>query len=213
MEVTGNTIAVLAYIPIYTAAHALPHASLVVTGIGALLGGLVVTGMALRYGRAPFSYPLRFLADRLALFVPVADAVRRTEETVAEFLQRHATVFFAGILISLLLEAAAMLEFKFLLAAFGLPSDLPTVVLVLLGSGLARAVPSPGGLGALEATQVAMLGWSSGRADVGFVVGVVLRLDDVIWTLAGLAAFSLSGIPAEVRCGRNEGDDPLTEGT
>ena len=122
------------------------------------------------------------------------DGLRKIEDHLVRFFREHPRAFLLGVLGSLPIEAVTLLQYHALLAAFGVALDLPDAVLVLLGSGVARAVPAPAALGALEATQVALVGAASGRPELGFVVGVILRLHETLLLALGLVALSYQGV-------------------
>ena len=87
-----------------------------------------------------------------------------------------------------------IVEYHFLMKAFGLDLALPTLLLVLLGSGIARGTPMPAGIGAMEVGQVTLLALATGKPSTGFVVGIVLRLHETLLMAAGLIVLSLRGI-------------------
>lgn len=196
LEVTGNTLAVLAYLSIYSAGHALPHVEVIGVVFSLLLVTLMVTGILLRRGGRPFSFPLRHLTVLVPRLQRLADIVSRTEDSLTRIFRETPRAFVAGLLITIAIEVVVLAEYHFLFAAFDLPADVATVAMVLLGGGLARAIPTPAGLGALEASGVAMVGLVSGRPDLGFIVGLALRLDDLLWMSIGLVTLAVIGVPA-----------------
>ena len=107
--------------------------------------------------------------------------------------QDRPAIFVQGVVGSLAIEALIICEYHFLMEAFGLQLHLPTLLMTLVASGLSRVVPTPAGLGALEAGQVTVLGAATGHPDLGFVVGFVLRLHETLWTGVGLIGLSLCG--------------------
>jgi len=58
---------------------------------------------------------------------------------------------------------------------------------------LSRVVPMPAGLGALEAGQVTAFAAATGQPALGFVVALVVRLHETLWTGVGLMALTLQG--------------------
>ena len=122
------------------------------------------------------------------------DGVRRVEDHLIDFFREHPRTLLIGVLASLLIEGGCILQYHVLLGAFGIALDLPTLLMVLFGSGVARAVPAPAGLGVLEATQVAVVGATAGRPDIGFIVGVILRLHETLLPAIGLLVLSYHGM-------------------
>ena len=122
------------------------------------------------------------------------EALRRTEDQLIGFFRDHPLRFVLGLLGSLLIELAILGEYHFLLKAFGIVLELPTLLMVVVASGLTRVVPTPGSVGALEAGEVTVLGLASGRPEIGFVVGMVLRLHETLWTLVGVVLLLTQGM-------------------
>lgn len=109
------------------------------------------------------------------------------------FFREHRGVFIRGLIGSLVIEGLIIGEYHFLLSTFGVVVTLPTLLMTLLASGLSRVVPTPAGLGALEAGQVTAYAVAAGQPAMGFVVALVLRLHETLWTSVGLMALALQG--------------------
>lgn len=189
IELIANMVCAIAYVATFAWVHAAapshaPALTLVLT-MSVLLVLLVIPLRMLQHGRRLFA-PLYGLAARRR---PTwAAALRRTEEDLITFFRVHPRTFAWGLLGSLAIEALMLGEFYCLLAAFGITLDLPTLLVASVAGGVAHAVPTPGGLGAVEASQVSVLAMATGRPDVGFVVGMVLRLHESVWVAIGLVA-------------------------
>lgn len=199
LEALGNLACVLVYGAVFAQAHSarlqgsgawpvLVTAALFLAGIAALLAGA-------RRGFRPLGFlygpRARRRFPRLARW---ADAFEKTEGHLLRFFQDHPRTFAQGLLASLGIEALVVAEFYMLFSAFDIHLELPTMLMTLVTSGLVRAVPTPGGIGALEAGQVALLQMSSGQAPLGFVVGMVMRLHEVLMITAGFLALALHGL-------------------
>lgn len=199
LEMTGNMLAVLAYVTVLaTTRGAAPagRAPAVLAGVMVLLLiGLTAMLFRLRRGARPLA-PLygaraRAVAPRLGRLM---DGLRKTEEHLARFFREHPGVLLIGVLSSLLIEGLTVVQYHALLGAFGVELGLPTLLLVLLGSGVARVAPAPAGIGALEAAQVAVLGAAAGRPDLGFVVGMIVRMHETLLLGVGLLVLSYRGM-------------------
>lgn len=199
MEVIGNILAAFVYLSIFIATRRTAQAG----QTPALLGGAMLLSLIgigallfrLRRGARPLA-PLygaraRAVAPRLRTWM---DGVRQVEDHLIEFMRAHRRAFILGVLASLAIEALCIAQYHALLTAFGVGLDLPALLLVLLGSGAARAVPAPAGLGVLEAAQVAAVAAAAGRPDVGFVVGVIVRLHETLLLAVGLLVLSYQGL-------------------
>jgi uncharacterized membrane protein YbhN (UPF0104 family) len=199
LELIGNTVAVIAYIAIFAlwrgggelARHPVP----IVLGMLALLGALLSPVLCVRLGY-PALAPLHLgRLRRVARLRPWLERLERLEAHLEHVFARRPRVFLVGVLASLATEIVIVAQYHALLAAFGIGLDLPTLLLVVLGGGLARAIPTPGGLGGLEATQTLLVGTASGRPDLGFVVGLLVRLHETLLLGLGLAALVWLGVP------------------
>jgi len=158
------------------------------------LMGLLAVLFGMRAGRHPLAR-LYALVERLWPGVSRwADGLRRFEEHVARFCREHPRDFAGGLAMSLLIEAVTVAQYAALFAAFAITLDVATLLLVLLGTGAARAAPTPAGLGALEATQVALVGTAAGQPELGFVVAMLVRLHETVLLGVGLAVLSAAGL-------------------
>ena len=199
LEVIGNMLAVVAYAAIFCSVRGASSSGRAPLALAAamvlLLAAMAVLVVRLRRRGRPFAWlygaRARRLAPRLAVWM---DGLRRVEEHLADFFHQHPRAFVLGVLASLLIEALTIVQYHALLSAFGLALDLPTLVLVLLAGGAAHVVPAPAALGTLEAAQVAAVAAAAGRPDLGFAVGVVVRLHETLLLGLGLAVLSYEGI-------------------
>ncbi len=200
MELAGNMLCVVAYVAVFSLAHTfgtVGRAPVMLAGaMLALLLMLAVAVEMLRRGRRPVS-PLcgAALQARFPRLRAGVAALRETEADLIRFFRDHPMTFIWGLLGSLLVEGLLIGEFYCLLTGFGTTLDLPTLLMAIMATGLARVVPIPAGLGVLEASEVSLLAFASGRPEVGFLIGLVIRLHETLWTAAGFAVLSAQGVP------------------
>lgn len=197
MEWIGNTFCALGCVTVFAmsrASAATMGTTWLIWGMTAALATLIAPLTMLRLGWRPFR-PLHLLRPRLSS--PRLRGWLRllydTETELIEVFRNHPAVFTLGTAGSLLIEIAILAEYQLLLSSFDLHLGWPTLMMVVVTGGLARAVPIPGGVGALEASQVGLLAMASGDAALGFVVGIVVRLHEVLWTLVGFGALARRG--------------------
>lgn len=195
VETIGNVVCALVYVTVFsvsrTAAAEGGGLSLLAGALALALAALAVPLWMLRRGLRPL-WPLYVLARGSRS--PWLAAARRTEDHLTRLLRRRPVVILWGVLLSLAIEAVVVAQYHVLLAAFGIRTDLPTLFLVLLGTGMARAIPTPASLGALEGGQVAVFTLAEGAPAVGFVAGLVIRLHETLLLVAGLVALSAHGV-------------------
>jgi uncharacterized membrane protein YbhN (UPF0104 family) len=122
------------------------------------------------------------------------DAIERGERHVAELLRDRPSTFALGLVVSLATEAIVIAEYHMLLQSFDISLSLPILLMSLVTIGMTRAVPTPGAVGALEVAQVTLFRLATGQGAVGFVVGIVFRLHETLWTAAGLAVLLFEGV-------------------
>jgi len=198
-EVIGNILCVLAYVATFVFLRRMDVVRetplVLVAALLLVLAALALLLLMLSRGKRPFAFlygqRARRALPRLSRWM---DGLERSEDRLGDLLRLYPRIVPVGIFASLAIEALIIVEYNFLLKAFGLDLDLSTLLLVLLGSGAARAAPTPAGLGALEAGQVTLLTLASGEPSTGFVVGMVLRLHETLAIAAGLLALSFRGV-------------------
>lgn len=194
IELISNMLCGAVYVTVFSLARAAGAGGaehVLVATMGALLVSVVVPLVLMRRGIRPLAPLYRLpMGARVGRWM---SAVQRTEAHVMRLFQDRPAIFVQGVVGSLAIEALIICEYHFLMEAFGLQLHLPTLLMTLVASGLSRVVPTPAGLGALEAGQVTVLGAATGHPDLGFVVGFVLRLHETLWTGVGLIGLSLCG--------------------
>jgi uncharacterized protein (TIRG00374 family) len=199
LEVIGNMLAVIAYVAVFCSVRGAGSAGRAPLLLAAMMALLLVATATLvvrwRRGRQPLAWLYGARARRLVpRFEAWMDGLRRVEKDVGHFFTHHPRAFAFGVLGSLIIEAITILQYHALMSAFGIQLDLPTLLLVLLAGGAAHAVPVPAALGTLEVAQVAVVGAAAGRPDLGFAVGVIVRLHETLLLGLGLGVLSYEGV-------------------
>ena len=197
LELMGNIVCAVTYVSVFASTQVLGASRggpLTLVGVLVLLlASLAIPLTMLWTGRRPFA-PLYARAIGSPRLRPLAVALRDTEEHLLVFFRDHAQTFMSGLLLALGIEGLVILQYQVLLSSFGIELDLPTLLLALVASGLSRAVPTPAGLGALEASQVTVLAMASGQAAEGFVVGILMRFHETLWMAVGLLVCLARGV-------------------
>lgn len=155
-------------------------------GLGALWMLMPLAYLAaLWQGKAPVAGLLRTLARW-----PQTDGFRQAalegEETAGRLFRQAPLRVALAMLVSAASWGLMVVEYWWALRVLG--GDLPLVetVLALTAGRLAFLLPAPGGLGALEASQVLALTALGGSAALGLSVSLLIRARDVLLGGAGL---------------------------
>ena len=199
VEVTANLVCALIYVGVFATVSTLEAApgarTLLLLMTGALLTVASVLFLSARRGFRPL-WPLYATAvrRRLPRLERWLGALQEAEGHLIAFLRDHPRAFVHCFLVSLAVEALVIVEYHTLLAAFGIFLPLPMLLMSLVMTGLVRAIPTPAALGALEGGQVTLLELARDQAAVGFVVGIVLRLHETLWTAVGFAVLAAEGV-------------------
>lgn len=166
----------------------------VVLAASAVLAGIWLTIRRLHGGRGVVTaMARRTRLDRWGVvgrrMVVLGEAEERAQRLVAQP-PLMATAFALGLLINM----GVLLEYKLLLAAFGLPSHLVAVIAAIFATGAAHSMPVPAGVGVLEGGQIAIFAALGYPAEVGLAVALAVRLRELLWLVPGLVYLVGRGI-------------------
>lgn len=131
-------------------------------------------------------------ARRSGAWTRLLQWTRSTEDVIVEFCREQPAGLAAAMGISLVSWGTVVFEYGLLLAFLGIQLDPIELIGVITAGRVALLVPVPGGLGALEASQVlalTALGYS--RAE-GLGLGLLIRARDLVFAFAGLALGAIS---------------------
>jgi hypothetical protein len=96
-------------------------------------------------------------------------------------------LFLEGLACSALVWSALFFEFWLALDFLGLRVDFSQLVLVVTAGRLALLAPTPGALGALEASQMMAIGALGFDPAIGLSLGLYIRARDILFSIFGLA--------------------------
>lgn len=199
LEMTSNLIAAAAFVGVFAFLHVagVERGVLLTLGFVLVLVGLslAVPVVLLWRGRRPLA-PLyqaarRWRGTRAGTLI---EGVKRAEGKVMRLVREHPRTVVTGLLISVLVEVLVVIEYHALFAAFGVRLPLPVLLVALVASGFSRVVPSPGGVGVLEASQVGVITLTVGQATQGVVVGLLMRIHETLWMAIGLGVCVARGV-------------------
>jgi uncharacterized protein (TIRG00374 family) len=166
-------------------------------GLAGLGAGVWVTVRRLRSGRGVVTALARTTRlDRLGSVARTMDVLHAAEAAAAELIaqrRRMAAAFVLGVGINLVV----LVEYWFLLRAFGLPSNPLAVVAAIFGVGAASSMPVPAGVGVLEGSQMFLFSVLGHAPEVGLAVGLAVRLRMLVWVVPGLLHLGVRGVVRE----------------
>ena len=155
----------------------MPFLSLI--GLGLLLAWPLVH-ILLMYNRVlPLSAILRaqpFLSQKTKALRLILAA----ERMAASFCQRHLRALLAAVAVSILAVAGIATEYVLMVEFLGVRLGALEVFAALTAMQLAFLIPLPGGLGALEASQVFALGVFGQPASVAISLTLLMRARDIL---------------------------------
>ncbi len=141
--------------------------------------------VALFRRRLPVSFVLRRFSGRLV------EGVRRAEKSLGELMQAQPQLLLQGILIAGVIWAGLAFEFWLALLFLGVRLGFWELTLVIVAGRIALFAPTPGAMGALEASQVLAMQALGFDPAYGLGLSLLIRARDVFFGLAGLALAGL----------------------
>lgn len=165
--------------------------------LGLMAAPVLALGL-LGTGRLPFSILLgsmeRFNAARPRLeaarwirpFWRTAQAIRGSEQQVADLCRRQPLALLQALLVSLLTWGLLIAEYWLSLYFLGTTLTFDQTIVALTAARLAILLPLPGGLGALEASQVLAMGVLGLPPALGLSLSFLIRARDVLLGSIGL---------------------------
>jgi glycosyltransferase 2 family protein len=148
-------------------------------GLGILLAWPLVHILLMYNGFLPLSALLRaqpFLSQK----TKTLRLIFASERMAASFCQRHLPALLAAVGVSLLSVAGIVAEYVLMLKFLGVQLNGLQIFAALTALQLAFLMPLPGGLGALEASQVFALGVFGQPAAVAISLTLLMRARDIL---------------------------------
>ncbi|MEW5959006.1 MAG: lysylphosphatidylglycerol synthase transmembrane domain-containing protein [Chloroflexota bacterium] len=171
--------------------------SLMVFTLG-LLAGPALALVLLGTGRLPFTAlgrglerllsgrPWPIKAGRLAAFRRAVQVISDSEQQAADFCQQQPAALVQAWLGSLLTWGLMIGEYWLMLRFLGAALTFDQTIVAMTAARLAILFPLPGGLGALEASQVMAMGLLGLEPAVGLSLSLLIRARDVLVGSLGL---------------------------
>jgi uncharacterized protein (TIRG00374 family) len=127
----------------------------------------------------PVSAVLRLFGSRVTHHKAVR-FIRASELLAGQFCQRHPRAMLAGLGVSLLAAVATVSEYALITSFLSISLPFWKLITAWTTGWLAFLVPLPGGLGALEASQVSVLGLFGISAAAAMSVALLMRGRDLL---------------------------------
>ncbi len=147
---------------------------------GALLCLPVGYLLLIRRRQLPLSTMARLLPAKYGL----AGRVQRVEQQLAVQLHEHPRVLVKGLLLSVATWMLMIGEYGLMVSFLHIPLDVRQTVIALTAARFAFLTPLPGGLGALEASQVFAMSMLQADPAAGLALALLIRGRDML--LAGV---------------------------
>lgn len=142
---------------------------------------------ALMCKKKPLTWLLsRMLMSNLKSVIKVRKIVQEAEEHIALFFREKPIIFFNSLLISFAIWIGMVIEYGLMAHFLGIPLTFIQIITSLTAARLAFLTPLPGGLGALEASQVLAMQGIGFSAVEGISMSLVIRGRDILIGLIGL---------------------------
>ena len=97
------------------------------------------------------------------------------DSKLSDFIRNHKKYFFYSYMFYVMSALMFLLEFKFLLLIFGVSSTSLDVILIVVVIGIVNLIPTPMGLGALEASQSGLFEILMGDGSIGLLLSLIHR--------------------------------------
>lgn len=136
--------------------------------------------LALRFDLKPLSPLMARLPERWAL------AAQSTEDQLSELLRQRQGLLWQTLAASLLLWSALLFEYWLALLFLGLKLDPLQLLAIVVAARVAMFAPTPGALGALEASQVFAMQALGFDPAIGLSLSLLIRARDILFGGIGL---------------------------
>lgn len=122
----------------------------------------------------------------------LAQGLRSAEKQLAALARKQPSLLLVGLLVASIVWTALIFEIWLSLIFLGLHLTGVELALVVVASRVALFAPTPGALGALEASQVLAMQSLGYAPEFGLALGLLIRARDIFFGLAGLLLGALT---------------------
>jgi glycosyltransferase 2 family protein len=121
----------------------------------------------------------------------VLRSIRLSEHLIGRFCRRRPRRLIAALTLSLCASGLGVAEYALILSSFSAALSLGQTLAAWTAGWLSFLVPAPGGLGALEASQVLALGHFGVAAEAAIAVSLLMRARDIVMGGTGILLVAL----------------------
>ena len=162
---------------------------LTIVSMSALIGLPVIYLGALWSVKAPLSRISTWLPHRIKIhpkLTSLSNILKHTEAQISILLRQYPLMVYGILLLSGLIWLLMLAEYWLALSFLGAQISLSQSIIALTAARLAFLTPLPGGLGALEASQVIALQALGFSSSLGISISLLIRGRDILFGLMGL---------------------------
>lgn len=135
-------------------------------------------------GKRPLKTGLQHIKQ--ARWQAAIQTITETEHLIGEFCRQKPLALLSSLALSLFTWFVMVVEYALLLNFLGFPVSLPQAIIALTAARLAFIVPTPGGLGAFEVSQVLAAEALGFNPLSGLTISLVIRARDIAIAALGL---------------------------
>jgi uncharacterized protein (TIRG00374 family) len=138
-------------------------------------------------GDLPITRALRVLPIRAERYQTLVNLIEESERQISQFCRSRPQTLITVILMSCVCWALILLEYWLVMYFLGLSMTMPQLITAVTINRVAFLIPLPGGLGALEGSQVLAMTLLGLDTAFGVTQSLIIRIRDVLTGLVGLA--------------------------
>ena len=125
--------------------------------------------------------------------VKLAKKIANVEDSMVEFLRTRKKGVGHAVLVSMLMWPVTFMQYTFALLSIGFDAPFTIVILSIIATSLATIIPIPAAFGVQEAGHFSVFSLIA-VPSVGIALSLLIRLKDLLATLAGLILLSHEGL-------------------
>lgn len=178
VEVLGGVLYIIAGLILVLTLPQSPLSLKIILGSMALIMLLVLGSVYVRGKKDKGYFSSLFLLFRLQKIkriFPWLKIIKEIEVKMNKFFRYHKKNFLLSCFYYLVTALIHIILIKVLLLGLGFNFSLSRIILIIAAWGLLNSVPTPAGLGALEAGQSALFIFLEGNGSIGFAMTLILR--------------------------------------